>query len=211
LYSGIKISIGDVESVRPEFEGTAKQGKAMSATFVRETAVACYDSAGNNMDTAFTAWLETLPFYSEDERSQILSRTMFEQIIRYKDINSEKDVIKAADWFLTQSGYNIDQAIQSFLNMYACYHGHEPTLLLLRNRFGETIARRTNPADTSHMRYVKTTSAKSNPGSGSAAASKKPKPGGGSRRKHTRRHLRNKKTLRTNRRHNKHRHTRRRN
>jgi nicotinamide mononucleotide adenylyltransferase len=216
LYPEIQISNGRVESVRPvpAPEGTAKQEKAMSATFVRETAVHCYDSADSNMDTAFTAWLEALPFYSEDERSQILSRTMFEQIIRYKDIISENDVIKAADRFLTQSGYNIDQAIRSFLDRYACYHGHEPTLLLLRNRFEKIIARRTNPADTSHMRYVKTTSAKPDPESGSAGTSKKVRRGGGSRRKHTRRrasNLRNKKTLRTNRRHNKHRHTRRRN
>lgn len=49
--------------------------------------------------------------------------------------------------------------------------------------------------------FVKTLTAKPDPTSGR----------GGSRRKHTRRHLRIKKTLRTNRRHNKHRHTRRRN
>ncbi len=49
--------------------------------------------------------------------------------------------------------------------------------------------------------FVKTHTAKPDPTSGR----------GGSRRKHTRRHLRIKKTLRTNRRHNKHRHTRRRN
>ena len=212
LYPKIQISNGGVTSVPPEI--TAKAKKAMSATFVRETAVTCYDSAGNNMDTAFIEWLEAFPFYSEDEPSRILSRTMFEQIIKYKDITSEKDVLKAADDFLKTSHYNMDNAIRLFLDRYACYVGHAPTLLLLRNRFEETIARRTNTAVTSDMRYVETTSAKPNPGSGSATASKKPKQGGGSRRKHTRRrasNLRNKKTLRTNRRHNKHRHTRRRN
>jgi nicotinamide mononucleotide adenylyltransferase len=213
LYPEIQISNGRVESVPPERTAKAEKAMsaAMSATFVRETAVDCYKYASNNMDTAFTAWLEAFPFYSEDEQSQILSRTMFEQIIRYKDINSEKDVIKAADIFFIQSGYNIDQAIRLFLVRYACYHGHEPTLLLLRNRFEKTIAPRTNPDVTSKKRYVTTSRAKPYPYSDSAATSKKPNPGGGSRRKHTRRHLRNKKTLRTNRRHNKHRHTRRRN
>ena len=190
----------------------------MSATFVRETAVACYDSASNNMDTAFIAWLEAFPFYSQDEQSRILSRTMFEQIIKYKDITSEKHVMKAADDFLRTSDYNIDVAILSFLDRFSCYAGHAPTLLLLRNRFGQIIAGRTKSDATSDMRYVETASANPDPdpdsGSVSATASKKPKPGGGSRRKHTRRrasNLRNKKTLRTNRRHNKHRHTRRRN
>lgn len=212
LYPKIQISNSGVTSIPPE--RTAKAEKAMSATFVRETAVACYDSASNNMDTAFIAWLEAFPFYSQDEQSRILSRTMFEQIIKYKDINSETEVIKAADDFLKTSDYNIDDAIRLFLGRFSCYDGHAPTLLLLRSRFEEIIARITKSDATSGKHYVTTTSAKPNLGSGSATASKKPKPSGGSRRKHTRRrasNLRNKKTLRTNRRHNKHRHTRRRN
>lgn len=218
-YPGIQISNGGVESVPPEI--TAKAEKAMSATFVRDTAVACYDAAaGNDMDTAFIAWLgrvEAFPFYSEDEPSRILSRIMFEQIIKYKDITSENDVIQAAGNFLKESNYNIDAAITSFLGKFTCYEGHKPTLLLLINWFEQIIASRSKSVATSDKRYVTTTSAKPNTGSGSAetsSSSKKPKPSGGSRRKHTRRrasNLRNKKTLRTNRRHNKHRHTRRRN
>ena len=219
----ITVEDGGVVSVRPVPEGTAEQEKAMSATekamsatFVRETAVACYDSAGNNMDTAFTEWLKALPFYSEDEPSRILSRTMFEQIIKYKDIKSGEAVIKEADGFLKRSGDDIDVAIGLFLGRFECYVEHEPTRLLLINRFKDNIARRTNP-DEQKKAYVTSSRAKPDPtprsGSGSAAPSKKHKPSGGSRRKHTRRrfrNLRNKKTLRTNRRHNKHRHTRKR-
>jgi nicotinamide mononucleotide adenylyltransferase len=214
----IQISNGGVRSISPK--RTANAEKAMSATFVRETAVACYASAGNDMDKAFEGWLERVdafPFYSEDGSSRILSKTMFEQIIKYKDIISEKGVIQAADDLLKEYNYNIKDAITVFLRRFTCYEGHEPTLLLLRNRFEQIIASRSKSVATSDKRYVTTTSAKPNTGSGSAetsSSSKKSKPSGGSRRKHTRRrasNLRIKKTLRTNRRHNKHRHTRRRN
>lgn len=205
----IQISNGGVTSIPPE--RTSEAENAMSATFVRETAVACYDSAGNDMDTAFTEWLKAFPFYSEYESSR-LSKTMFEQIIKYKDITSEKNVIKAADGFLKKSNYNIDDAITLFLDRFTCYKEHAPTRLLLINWFEDIIASRTKSVATSEKRYVTTPSANSE--AGSAERPKKPKQSGGSRRKHTRRrasNLRIKKTLRTNRRHNKHRHTRRRN
>ena len=109
----IQILNGGVTSIDPVDEPPTA-AKAMSATFVRDTAVACYDSPGNDMNTAFTEWLQAFPFYSEDERSRILSKPMFEQIIKYKDITSEKGVIQAADDLLKEYNYNIKTRLQSF-------------------------------------------------------------------------------------------------
>jgi hypothetical protein len=78
-------------AVDPATGGTAELGMAMSATKVRNKAVECYERSGNNLNDAFLLWLEAFPFYSnvvktdETDDTEILSKQIFHQIIRYKD------------------------------------------------------------------------------------------------------------------------------
>lgn len=86
MYVDKEISFNcGVVTIDPQSGGTAETGLAMSATKVRNKAVECYQSSGENLDKAFVMWLDAFPFYSGDEETLRLSREIFEQIIRYKD------------------------------------------------------------------------------------------------------------------------------
>jgi hypothetical protein len=78
-------------SVDPAIGGTAAElGTAMSATKVRNKAVDCYNTSYGDSFEAFRLWLDAFPFYNGDDETRILSREIFDQIIRYKDIPPPK-------------------------------------------------------------------------------------------------------------------------
>lgn len=60
----------------------------MSATKVRNAAVDCFSKHSENMEEAFRCWLERFPYYnSKNTKILELSNDIFEQIIKYKDID----------------------------------------------------------------------------------------------------------------------------
>jgi nicotinamide mononucleotide adenylyltransferase len=71
-------------------ETAAESGSAMSATKVRNKAVDCYNTSNGDSDKAFQLWLDAFPFYEGDVETRILSREIFDQIIRYKDTLPQK-------------------------------------------------------------------------------------------------------------------------
>ena len=59
----------------------------MSATKVRKAAVDCFGEHSGDMEEAFRCWLERFPYYKSDNRETLaLSKDIFTQIIRYKDV-----------------------------------------------------------------------------------------------------------------------------
>jgi hypothetical protein len=91
-------------SVDPAIGGTAAElVTAISATKVRNKAVECYNNTSyGDSDEAFRLWLKAFPFYNVDDETRRLSREIFDQIIRYKDIpppkpNSKRSRVRPED------------------------------------------------------------------------------------------------------------------
>ncbi len=74
---------GDVKAIDPITSDA--DSVVMSATKVRDKAVDCYNQT-KLIESAFTCWTNEFPFYLEGDGTVELSKELFEQIIKYKDV-----------------------------------------------------------------------------------------------------------------------------